>query len=100
MASSTRSGRLLVNTTVDRDVSSSSTEWKNTLSCEKCHSKGGAAADDDAGILAGQWTPYLKAQLADMLGGKRVPPEKMKPKIDALKPADVDALLGYYASQQ
>ncbi|MBL4659733.1 MAG: hypothetical protein JKY19_05210, partial [Alcanivoracaceae bacterium] len=25
--------------------------------CEKCHSEGGSIADDDAGLLAGQWTP-------------------------------------------
>jgi len=68
--------------------------------CEKCHSEGGGSADDDAGILAGQWMPYLKQTLADMMGGKRPNPEKMKVKTDPLKPDDVEALLHYYASQQ
>ena len=68
--------------------------------CEKCHSEGGSAADDDAGILAGQWQPYLKMTTADMMSGKRPNPEKMKVKTDPLKPDDVEALLHYYASQQ
>ena len=68
--------------------------------CEKCHADGGTASDDDAGILAGQWTPYLKSTLADMMGGKRPIDEKMKVKTDPLKPEDVEALLNYYASQQ
>jgi cytochrome subunit of sulfide dehydrogenase len=68
--------------------------------CEKCHSEGGALADDDAGILAGQSRLYLKQTLADLMSGKRPISEKMKVKTDALKPDDVEALLHYYASQQ
>jgi cytochrome subunit of sulfide dehydrogenase len=68
--------------------------------CEKCHSEGGALADDDAGILAGQWMPYLKDTFDQYAKGTRPQPEKMKVKLDALKPADVEALLHYYASQQ
>ena len=68
--------------------------------CEKCHSEGGTLADDDAGILAGQWTPYLRASLEEFATGKRPMPEKMKPKLDPLKPDERDALLHYYASQQ
>ena len=68
--------------------------------CEKCHSEGGSVADDDAGILAGQSMQYLKATMADMMGGKRPNPDKMKVKTDPLKPDDVEALLHYYASQQ
>ncbi len=68
--------------------------------CEKCHAEGGGSADDDAGILAGQWMPYTKATLADMMGGKRPNPEKMKVKTDPLKAEEVEALLHYYASQQ
>jgi sulfide dehydrogenase cytochrome subunit len=68
--------------------------------CEKCHSNGGTSPDDDAGILAGQWTSYLKQTLGDMMSGKRPIPQKMKVKTDTLKPADVEALLNYYASQQ
>ncbi len=66
--------------------------------CEKCHSEGGSVADDDAGIMAGQPLAYLKAQLTDYKSGKRPAPSKMKPKTDALQPADIDALAQYYAS--
>src|SRR5262249_53420040 len=38
-AASTRSARLVVSITIARLVSSSSTRWKNTLFCEKCHSR-------------------------------------------------------------
>jgi sulfide dehydrogenase cytochrome subunit len=67
-------------------------------SCNACHSEGGSVADDDAGILAGQPLAYLKAQMADYKAGKRTMPPKMKPKFDALQPADLDALAQYYAS--
>lgn len=68
--------------------------------CEKCHSEGGALADDDAGILAGQWMPYLKETFAQYAKGARPQPEKMKVKFNALKPEELEALLHYYASQQ
>lgn len=68
--------------------------------CELCHSDGGSEAADDAGILAGQWAPYLVDQLTDYHNGKRIVPEKMKPKIDALSPADIKALAAFYASEQ
>jgi len=68
--------------------------------CEKCHSEGGTLADDDAGILAGQWMPYLKETFAQYTKGTRPQPEKMKVKFNALKPDEQEALLHYYASQQ
>jgi sulfide dehydrogenase cytochrome subunit len=67
--------------------------------CEKCHSDGGSEAMDDAGILAGQWKAYLKDTFAAYQSGKRLPPEKMKPKIDKLTPAEVDELIEFYASE-
>ena len=70
------------------------------MACDKCHSEGGSVQDDDAGILAGQWMDYLDAQLKDYKSGKREAPAKMKPKIDALKPDDIAALVHYYGSQQ
>jgi sulfide dehydrogenase cytochrome subunit len=70
------------------------------MQCEKCHSEGGTLADDDAGILAGQWTPYLRASFEEFRSGKRPIPEKMKPKFEPLKPDELEALLHYYASQQ
>jgi cytochrome subunit of sulfide dehydrogenase len=68
--------------------------------CEKCHSEGGSLAEDEAGILAGQWQPYLKETFAQYLKGARPQPEKMKVKFNALKPDEQEALLHYYASQQ
>jgi sulfide dehydrogenase cytochrome subunit len=68
--------------------------------CEKCHSEGGSLAEDDSGILAGQWMPYLRASFEEFSGGKRPLPEKMKPKYAPLKPDELEALLHYYASQQ
>jgi sulfide dehydrogenase cytochrome subunit len=70
----------------------------HTRNCEKCHSENGSSADDDSGMLAGQWMPYLKQTLADFKAGKRPIGKKMKPKIDALKPEDFDALVNYYGS--
>jgi len=67
--------------------------------CEKCHSEGGSLAEDEAGILAGQWLPYLKETFAQYMKGARPQPEKMKVKFNALKPDEQEALLHYYASQ-
>ena len=53
--------------------------------CEKCHADGGSYADDDAGMLAGQWMPYLEQVFADYAAGERgMIEDKMKDKIDAL----------------
>lgn len=71
--------------------------------CEKCHEEGGRSAEDDAGILAGQWTPYLRFTMADFLSGKREMPKKMAKRVEAVqeKGGDeaFDLLLNYYASQ-
>lgn len=66
--------------------------------CEKCHSEGGSLASDDSGILAGQWMPYLKEQFKEFSAGNRPMSKKMKPKIEKLEPADIDALVNYYGS--
>jgi sulfide dehydrogenase cytochrome subunit len=68
-------------------------------SCEKCHSEGGSLAEEDAGILAGQRQKYLEHTFKEFTDGKRVMPKKMKPKIEKLSPADVDALVHFYVSQ-
>lgn len=70
------------------------------MACEKCHSEGGSLAEDDAGILAGQWMPYMRDTFDHYNKGTRQQPEKMKVKFDPLKPEELDALLHYYASQQ
>jgi len=66
--------------------------------CKKCHEDGGASADDDAGILAGQWMPYIKHTLEEFGSGQRPLPKKMKPKFDALSNDDKEALVNYFGS--
>jgi len=68
--------------------------------CQICHSEGGSVADDDAGILAGQWLGYMETTLAQYRAGEREQPGPMQEKIDALSDDDIKALLHYYASQQ
>lgn len=68
--------------------------------CGKCHDEKGALADDDAGILAGQWLPYLTHSMEDFKAGRREMPKKMKKKVEKLDSAELDALLQFFASQQ
>lgn len=72
--------------------------------CEKCHAEGGQSAEDDAGVMAGQWTPYIAWTLEDFQAGHRESPKKMKKKMKTMlsKEGDaaIQALLNYYASQQ
>lgn len=72
--------------------------------CEKCHADGGTSAEDDAGVLAGQWQPYLKWTLADYIAGHREATKKMKKKLEELSEdhgdEGWDALYNFYASQQ
>jgi len=67
--------------------------------CEKCHSEGGNLASDDAGILAGQWMPYLKQQFFAFYAEKRQLDKKMKPKFNKLDKTEIEALLNFYASR-
>ena len=66
--------------------------------CDKCHTEKGSVAEDDAGLLAGQWMPYLAAQLNDYKSGKRPVPTKMQPKLDQVQVGDIDALVNYYGA--
>jgi cytochrome subunit of sulfide dehydrogenase len=72
--------------------------------CEKCHEDAGRSSEDDAGILAGQWEPYLRFNMEDFTRGKRVMEKKMKKRMAELDKqhgqAGVDALIHFYASQQ
>ena len=69
--------------------------------CEKCHADGGSYADDDAGILAGRWMPYLEQAIANLASGEReMLEEKMRKKIEAQDTESISVLLHYYASQQ
>ena len=68
--------------------------------CEKCHSDGGTNADDEAGILGGQWMGYMEMTLAEYRSGEREQPKSMEDKLNALSDDDVKALLHFYASLQ
>lgn len=69
--------------------------------CEKCHAEGGTSAEDDSGILAGQWSPYLAATLADFTAGDREMPKKMAKKLKKLMDKEGEEglknLLAFYA---
>lgn len=73
-------------------------------SCDKCHSEGGRASEDDAGILKGQWKPYLHWTLEDFLSGKREMPKKMATAMEKVKAEHGEegmaALVNYYASEK
>ena len=72
--------------------------------CEKCHAEGGTSAEDDAGVLAGQWTQWVRWSIDDFQAGHREMPKKMKKQLEKMLSkegtASIDALLNYYASQQ
>lgn len=72
--------------------------------CDKCHTEAGTLADDEAGFLGGQWTPYLKASLTDVMDGNRDVPKKMKKALDKAKKKGgddaIDQLLNFYASKK
>ena len=71
--------------------------------CEKCHENGGRSSEDDAGILAGQWAPYLVYTMEDFTNGSRPMEKKMKKKLSAMQKKHGDKgindLIHYYSSQ-
>ena len=68
--------------------------------CAKCHDEGGALPDDDAGILAGQWLPWMQYSMDDFKGGHREMPKKMKKQVNKLSDDALEAVLHYFASQK
>jgi len=70
------------------------------LRCEKCHENNGSSADEDNGILAGQWTPYLRDQLVAFRAGRRPSDDKMKQRLDKVTREEEEQLLHFFASQQ
>lgn len=67
--------------------------------CKTCHTTNGGDPADDAGILAGQWKPYLQSQFKQFKNGKRTQPKKMKKRFDRVKAKDLPALVDFFASQ-
>ena len=69
--------------------------------CKKCHADNGSDPDDDAGILAGQWKPYMKFRIEQIAKDTRKKwMKKMKKKLKTLKEGDTEALLDFFASQK
>ncbi len=66
--------------------------------CEKCHSEGGTMSEDDAGIPAGQWMPYLRHTLKEFRTGKRPISKKMRRRLEKVQDNDIEALVNYYGS--
>ena len=70
--------------------------------CEKCHEDEGKYAEDDTGVLAGQWKPYFVYSMRDFANGDRAMPKKMKNKLsemtDSVGPESIEQLADYYAS--
>ncbi len=74
--------------------------------CKNCHGDTGISEDkdDDSGMLAGQWKPYMTYTITDYRAGKREMGKKMGKKIKKVQKAEGDKgfadLLEYYASQK
>lgn len=68
-------------------------------SCARCHTEGGANPDDDAGMLAGQWEPYLLRALTDLRDERRLQPESMAWETRKLSDDDIRSLAAFFVSQ-
>lgn len=85
----------------DPDLASAGMEL-HEFHCEKCHEDEGRSAEDDAGILAGQWKPYFMYTMRDFINGDREMPKKMKKELDEIidyvGEDGIKQLADYYAS--
>jgi sulfide dehydrogenase cytochrome subunit len=75
-------------------------EQLHRTQCEKCHTENGAQAEDDSGVLAGQWKDWLLEEMKHYRDGTRGGDRKM---IEAFKPmsdTQLEALAHFYAAQQ
>lgn len=68
--------------------------------CATCHNEAGTSPIDNAGILGAQKMAYLKQQIKFFKEGKRPISNKMKPKLESLDDAQIDAVIHYYGSVQ
>ncbi|MBI5891989.1 MAG: c-type cytochrome [Nitrosomonadales bacterium] len=68
--------------------------------CFTCHAESGSEPSDHSGILAGQKMGYLKQEIKFFKEGKRPISKKMKPKLESLDDAEIEAVIQYYGSIQ
>ncbi len=68
--------------------------------CERCHTEGGSVAEDDSGILAGQWKGFLITEMENYQNGTRLGDTTMIAVLKTLEATHLRALAEYYASQQ
>ena len=72
--------------------------------CDKCHENEGRSAEDDTGVLAGQWIPYFMYTMTDFRDKHRDMPKKMKKEVEDIEEDVGDEgfqqLADYYASIQ
>ncbi len=88
-----------VRATQDFDAAQAETGAKiHDRYCERCHSEGGSYRDDDAGILAGQWTEFLRSTIEEYRSGTRPMSAKMASAFEELTEEEFEALLNFYAS--
>ncbi len=87
--------------TFDADLASAGQEL-HEIHCDKCHENEGRSAEDDTGILAGQWKPYFMYTMHDFISGDRAMPKKMKKELDEIAETvgddGIKQLADYYAS--
>ncbi len=82
---------------VDKELASRG-EILHKQHCERCHTDNGAHPVEDAAILAGQWSPYLRIQFNNILTGKRIVPRSMLRRVKKLNEKDIESLIHFYAS--
>ncbi len=72
--------------------------------CEKCHEDEGRSIDDDSGLLAGQWMPYLHWTMDDYAAGRNTGEKRMlkniKKMLDEHGPSSIVNLVHYYGSRK
>lgn len=66
--------------------------------CEICHTGGGTDPEDEASILRGQNTEYIRNAMSDYRSGDRLGEDAMLRKLNKLSPEEIEALVHFYAS--
>jgi sulfide dehydrogenase cytochrome subunit len=84
-------------TELDPEVVAAGREVHDRL-CEACHTQGGSSPLDQASILRGQNTAYLRNAMADFREGRRVQEAAMAEAMAVLSDGETEALLQFYAS--